>query len=104
MPRQQSNDSVAHGDTGAKESWCECDMQDDGVLLNAGFPHVDGKATRSSQRTTRTWCNHEHLIHHSTFVHDRRLSGYTFQGSILERFEFVEEVVVLVMVVEVGGT
>ena len=40
--------------------------------------------------------------HTSLNIHDRRLSGYTFQGSILERFEFVEEVVVLVTVVEVG--
>src|SRR3954469_3083313 len=51
--------------------------------------------------TIRTRCKHEHLIHHTTFVHGRRLGGYTFQGIILERFEFVEEVVVLVTVVEV---
>ena len=77
-------------------------MQEDGVLPDTGLPHVDGKATRNSQRTTRTRCNHDHLIHHISFVHGRRLGGYTFQGSILERFEFVEEVVVLVTVVEVG--
>ena len=77
-------------------------MQEDGVLPDTGFPHVDGKAMRNSQRTTRTRCNHEHLKHHTTFVHERRLGGYTFQGSILEGFEFVEEVVVLVTVVEVG--
>ena len=100
MPRQHSEDPVAHGDTGAKGSGCV--MQEDGVLPDTGFPHVDGKATRNSQGTTRTRCNHEHLIHHTTFIHGRRLGGYTFQGSILERFEFVEEVVVLVTVLEVG--
>ena len=104
MPWQHSDDLVAHGDTGAKGSGCECVMQDDGVLPDTRFPHVDGKATRNSQRTTRTRCNHDHLIHHTTFVHGRRLGGYTFQGSILERFEFVEEIVVFMMVVQVGGT
>ena len=94
MPRQHSDDPVAHVDTGAKGSGCECVMQEDGVLPDTGFPHVDGKATRNSQRTTRTRYNHEHLIHHITFVPGRRLSGYTLQGSTLERFEFVEEVVV----------
>ena len=81
-------------------------MQDDGVLPNTGFPHVDGKATRSLQRTTRTRCNHEHLIHHSTFVHGRRLDGYTFEAcvneTVLVRCQ-VEKVDVLgTFIVEVG--
>ena len=99
MPRQHSDDLVAHGDTGEKGSGCECVMQEDGVLPDTGFPHIDGKATRNSQRTTRTRCNHEHLIHHTTFIHGRRLGGYTFQGSILKWLEFVEEEVVLVTIV-----
>ena len=41
-------------DTGAKGSGSECVMQDDGVIPVAGFPRVDGMATRNSQRTTRT--------------------------------------------------
>ena len=44
MPWQHSDDPVAHGDTGAKGSGCECVMQEDGVLLDSGFPHDGGKA------------------------------------------------------------
>ena len=64
-------------------------MQDGGVFLITGFPRVDGKAMRKSQRTTRTRCNHEHLIHHTTFVHGRRLGLY-LQSVRTGRFEFVE--------------
>ena len=64
-------------------------MQEAGVLPDTGFPHVDGKATRNSQRTTRTRCNHEHLKHHTTFVHGRRLGLY-LQSVQTGRFEFVE--------------
>ncbi|EMS48012.1 hypothetical protein TRIUR3_01859 [Triticum urartu] len=43
-----------------------------GVLPDSRFPHVDGKAMRNSQRTTRTQCNHDprtqcnhdHLLQH----------------------------------------
>ena len=52
---------VAHRDTDAKGSGSECVMQDDGVIPVAGFPRVDGMATRNSQRTTptrgNTWFN-----------------------------------------------
>ena len=82
VPRQHIGDPVAHRDTGAKGSGCECVMQDDGVIPVAGFPRVDDMATRNSQRTTRTRCNHEHLIHDSTFVHGHRIGGYTFEACV----------------------
>ena len=44
MPRQHSDDPVAHGDTGAKGNGCECVVQEDGVPPDSGFPHDGGKA------------------------------------------------------------
>ena len=52
VPRQHSDDPVAHGDTDAKGSWCECDMQDDGVLADTGFPHVCDKAKEGQRAPT----------------------------------------------------
>ena len=48
MPRQHSDDPVAHGDTGAKGSGCECVMQQDGVLPDTGFPRVDDGVKRGN--------------------------------------------------------
>ena len=48
MPRQHSDDPVAHGDTGAKGSGCECVMQQDGMLPDTGFPWVDNGVKRGN--------------------------------------------------------
>ena len=47
-PRQHSDDPVAHGDTGAKGSGCNCVMQEDGVIPVTGFPRVDGGVKRGN--------------------------------------------------------
>ena len=54
VPRQRIGYPVAHGDTGAKGSRCECDMQDDGVLPNTGFPQVGDKETSDNLDTAQT--------------------------------------------------
>lgn len=48
MPRQHSDDPVAHGDTGAKGSGFECVMQEDGVL-----PVPASHMSTARQRGTR---------------------------------------------------
>ena len=54
MPRQHSDDPVAHGDTGAKGSGCECVMQEDGVLPDSGFRHDGGKAKEGLHATNNS--------------------------------------------------
>jgi len=77
-----------------------------GVLPDSGFPHVDGKATRNSQRTTRTQCNHDHLLQHmhsitvvvSVVIPLKRANGTILVRCKVEELDvfgtFVAEVVV----------
>ena len=62
-------------------------------------------ATGNMQETRRARCKREHFIQHTTFVHGRRLGGYTFEACIFGTDQVgVEEVVevdILATVVEV---
>ena len=84
MPRQHSDDPVAHGDTGAKGSGCECVMQEDGVLPDSGFPH-DGDKAKEGLRATNNSDTEQHtvqLIHRKHSVHGRSSRGYTFEACV----------------------
>ena len=75
MPRQHSDDPVAHGDTGAKGSGCECVMQEDGVIPVTGFPRVDGVATKRNNYRSRADTTSKHASHTThAFVHGRSFS------------------------------
>ena len=58
---QHSDDPVAHRDTGAKGSGCECVMQEDGVLPDSGFPHDGGKA-KEGLRATNNSDTEQHTV------------------------------------------
>ena len=60
MSRQHFDDPVAHGDTGAKGSRCECVMQEDGVRPVTGCPtrrrYGNGEHARDGGVIPVTWC------------------------------------------------
>ena len=55
-------------------------MQDDGVIPVAGFPRVDGMATRNSQRTTRTRGNTWFNSYIASICSRTSSRGYTFEA------------------------
>ena len=68
--------------------------KDSGVIPATGFPRVNGMGNEERAKTTRTRCKHEHLMHRKHSFSEGHLGGYTFEACILERIEFVVEVVV----------
>src|SRR3954464_15193137 len=82
VPRQHSDDPTTHLDTGAKEQVCGCvkHARDGGVLPTTGFPRISGMETSDKSDTVQT----VHLIHHTTFVHERPSRGYTFEACVFK--------------------
>ena len=56
-------------------------MQDGGLILDTGFPRVEGIANEERAKTTWTRFEHEHLIQHA-FVTGGRLGSYTFVARV----------------------
>ena len=85
VPRQHSDDPVAHEDTDAKGSRCECVMQGwwgaPGNRVPTGRRH--GKRGGACKRQIVTRCKHEHLMHRKHSFSEGHLGGYTFEACIL---------------------